>query len=115
MDPATEIVRNKSRFNILVVARLAPDEIGEDTRSLAADGVVAYSAVCTHNGCIISHLKNQNDLVCDCHGSTFDAGDHGKVVVGPATRRLAILPLKMVDGTLTVADDFIGRLGPPQQ
>lgn len=114
MDPATQVVRDKSRLNVLVLARLATDEIGEDTRPFAADGVVSYSTVCTHNGCVISDLRSGHDLLCNCHGSTFDAGGQGKVVVGPATRRLAILPLKLVDGSLAVAASFIGRLGPPQ-
>ncbi|HIE72406.1 MAG TPA: (2Fe-2S)-binding protein, partial [Planctomycetes bacterium] len=56
----------------------------------------------------------QHELVCNCHGSTFDAGKNGEIVVGPATRRLAILPLKMADGNVTVAGGFSGRLGPPR-
>ena len=113
-DPVSGIIR-KSRLNVLVATRLEPDKIQEDTLPLSADGVVAYSAICTHEGCIVSRLTEELDLICDCHRSEFDAGDRGKVVVGPATRRLAILPLKIADGTLTVAGDFIGPLGPPNE
>lgn len=115
MDPKTKTVRNGSRLNLLVVSRLAPDEVEDDTKPLAANDVVAYSAVCTHNGCVISAINDtQHEFVCNCHGSTFDAGNRGAIVEGPATRRLAILPLKEGAGELTVAADFIGRLGPPR-
>jgi Rieske Fe-S protein len=33
------------------------------------------------------------------------------VVGGPAPRPLAALPLKMVDGKLQVAEQFIGKIG----
>lgn len=114
-DPATGVVRDGARFNALIVSRLKPSEISDETRPLSADGVVAYSAVCTHNGCLIADINDtQHELVCNCHGSTFDAGKNGEIVVGPATRRLAILPLKMADGNVTVAGGFSGRLGPPR-
>ena len=114
-DPSTGVVRDGARFNVLIVSRLDPAEISEETKPLSADGVVAYSAVCTHNGCLIADInETHHELVCNCHGSTFDAGKNGKIVVGPATRRLAILPLKMADGNVTVAADFDGRLGPPR-
>ncbi|QKP78725.1 Rieske (2Fe-2S) protein [Methyloligella sp. GL2] len=115
MDPKTKTVRSRSRLNLLLVARLPADDVEKDTQSLTADEVVAYSAVCTHNGCVISAMnETEHEFVCNCHGSTFDAGDRGAIVHGPATRRLAILPLKEGDGDLTVAADFIGRLGPPR-
>ena len=114
-DPATGVVRNGARFNVLIVGRLDPAEISEETKPLSADGIVAYSAVCTHNGCIITeNNETHHEFVCNCHGSTFDVGNNGKIVDGPATRRLAILPLKMADGNVTVAADFDGRLGPPR-
>ncbi|ODR95246.1 hypothetical protein AUC70_06005 [Methyloceanibacter stevinii] len=116
MDPVTKTLRDGSRFNIIAVGRLDPSEIEDDTKPLSADGVVAYSAVCTHNGCIITENNDtHHEFVCNCHGSTFDVGNKGKIVVGPATRRLAILPLKLADGNVTVAADFDGRLGPPRE
>jgi len=42
-------------------------------------------------------------------------GNSGEIIGGPATRRLAVLPIKSAEGVLTVAAGFIGRLGPPQQ
>ncbi|MCW5622148.1 MAG: Rieske (2Fe-2S) protein [Burkholderiales bacterium] len=116
LDPATQTVRDGSRINLLLLVRLDPKDISEKTKPHAADGVVAYSAVCTHYGCPITLLhENKHAIVCTCHGSTFDAGNNGEILVGPATRRLAILPLKAADGMPTVAAGFIGRLGPPQE
>jgi rieske iron-sulfur protein len=116
MDPATQVVRDGAPFNRVLLVRLAADEISARTRPHAADGVLAYSAICTHYGCQITLLaKDQRGVTCNCHGSTFDAGNNGEIVVGPATRRLAFLPLKTVEGALVVAAGFSGRLGPPQQ
>lgn len=116
MDPATQVVRDGAPFNRVLLVRLAIEQISPRTLPHAADGVLAYSAICTHYGCQITLLaKDQRGITCNCHGSTFDAGNNGEIVVGPATRRLAFLPLTAVDGALVVAAGFSGRLGPPQQ
>ncbi|MFE0419323.1 Rieske (2Fe-2S) protein [Streptomyces tendae] len=46
----------------------------------------AFSAVCTHQGCIVSDVRD-GTIDCACHGSRFAAAD-GSVVRGPATRPL---------------------------
>jgi rieske iron-sulfur protein len=116
METATNTVRDGSRINLVLLVRLKPGDLSEKTKPRAAEGVVAYSAVCTHYGCQITVThQDARAVVCNCHGSTFDAGNNGEIVVGPATRRLASLPLKAVDGALVVAAGFSGQLGPPQQ
>jgi Rieske Fe-S protein len=116
MDPATRTVRDGSRINLVLLVKLKTGDLSEKTRPRAADGVVAYSAVCTHYGCQITVTHpDGHAVICNCHGSTFDTGNNGEIVVGPATRRLASLPLKAVDGALVVAAGFSGQLGPPQQ
>lgn len=103
-----------SRVNLLAVARLAPDALKPTSAKNAADGVVAFSALCTHAGCPVTSLHpGKTQLVCNCHGSVFDACDRGVVTNGPATRRLAMLPLALKDGVLTIAGRFDGPLGPP--
>lgn len=112
MDPRAKIVRNGSYLNQVVLIRLDPTELTDDTRALAADGVVAYSVVCTHQGCPVSMWQAQaKTLFCACHASQFDPRDRARVVDGPAPRRLPMLPLKMVDGVLTAAGGFTGRVG----
>jgi Rieske Fe-S protein len=111
-DEAAGLVRDGSNLNQIVLVRFEPEEIAEEFREHAADGVVAYSAICTHQACPVSFWKKkQQRLFCSCHGSQFDPKNGGERVAGPAKRRLPILPLKMEDGTLKVAGEFIGKLG----
>jgi rieske iron-sulfur protein len=111
MDPATGTVRDGSRLN-KVLLRLDPEGFDPETKERAADGVVAYSAVCVHTGCDVTEWHpDQQLLVCPCHYSTFDPRESAKVISGPAPRRLPALPLKVVDGRLVVAKPFTGRAG----
>lgn len=47
----------------------------------------AFSAVCTHQGCLVSTPTN-GSIPCNCHGSRFDAAT-GEVTGGPAPSPLA--------------------------
>ncbi|TAL91819.1 MAG: Rieske (2Fe-2S) protein [Rhodanobacter sp.] len=112
-DPETGEVL-ASRVNMLVVIRLDPKVIEPSSAHNAAGGVVAFSAVCTHRGCVITALvPGQSNLVCNCHGSEYSVANDGAIVRGPTTRRLAMLPLEIKEGALMVAGMFDGPLGPP--
>ncbi len=112
IDPQTEVIRNGSRINQVVLVRVDPEQIADKTRMHAANGIVAYSAFCTHRGCpVIGWRVETRMLKCPCHNSEFDPRDGARVILGPAKRRLAILPLKIVDGVLMAAGGFKGRLG----
>jgi len=112
MDPRARIVRDGSYFNQVVLVRFDPTQLSDETRALAADGVVSYSVVCTHQQCPVSMWKaDTKNLFCSCHGSQFDPRDRARAVDGPAMRRLPMLPLKMVEGVLEVAGAFTGRVG----
>lgn len=50
-----------------------------------AGEVVAYSAICTHQGCVVAAAGSKFE--CPCHGSIFDAAT-GDVEVGPALEPL---------------------------
>jgi rieske iron-sulfur protein len=118
-DPRTSVVRKGSRLNEVLVVKLDPAELDEDTRSRAAGGVVAYSAICVHTGCpITAWVKAANGdkdvFKCVCHNSEFDPRQSAQVVFGPAPRRLPALPLAADDGPLTVAATFIGKVGAQQ-
>ena len=112
MDPETKVVRDGSLLNQVALVRLDPSQFTEETRAQAAGEVVAYSAVCTHEGCPISMWhKASKTLFCSCHASRFDPADRARVVDGPAPRRLAMLPLQAVDGGVVAAAGFTGRVG----
>ena len=53
-DPKTSVVRNGSRLNEILVIRLDSAEMDEETRSRSAEGITAYSAICTHAGCSVT-------------------------------------------------------------
>jgi rieske iron-sulfur protein len=112
MEPAGNLVRNGSRLNKIVLVRLDPESLVGQTRERAADGVVAYSAICPHAGCEVNAwVAEQRILECPCHNSRYDPRNAAAIIDGPTTRALAVLPLKVTDGKLTVAQPFIGRLG----
>jgi len=112
MDPATRRVRDGTRLNQLIVVRLAADALSDETRPRAADGVVAYSGVCTHTGCDVTDwIAQVKHFKCPCHESEYDPGDAARVVSGPAPWQLAALPLKIADGLLAVAAPFVGKVG----
>jgi rieske iron-sulfur protein len=118
-DPKTSVVRKGSRLNEVLVVKLDPAELDEETRSRAAGGVVAYSAICVHTGCpITAWVKaasvDKDVFKCVCHNSEFDPRQSAQVVFGPAPRRLPALPLVADDGPLTVAATFIGKVGAQQ-
>jgi Rieske Fe-S protein len=65
------------------------------------DEVVAYSAICTHDGCTVGWDAEDEVIACPCHGSRFDAAD-GSVVRGPARSALAAVQVEVdeVEGVL---------------
>lgn len=60
----------------------------------------AFSAVCTHQGCVVSEIKG-DDIDCACHGSKFSIKD-GSVVTGPATKSLDTFTATVKGGEITV-------------
>jgi len=118
-DPKTSIVRNGSRLNEILVIRLDPAEMDEETRSRSVDGILAYSAICTHAGCSVtgwlkSETGDKDVLKCFCHNSEFNPQEGAQVVFGPAPRRLAALLLAIANGSLTIAATFVGKVGAQQ-
>jgi len=118
-DPKTSVVRSGSRLNEILMVKLDPAELDEDTRAHAADGIVAYSAICAHAGCPVTDWVKGEDsdkyvFKCPCHNSEYDPREGARVVFGPAPRHLAALPLAVEGGSLTVAAPFIGKVGAQQ-
>ena len=73
MDPIDRTVRSGSRLNRVLLIRLDAGKLDPETRSRAADGVVAYTAICTHTGCeVVEWLADEGVLHCPCHFSKFN-------------------------------------------
>ncbi len=111
-DPDTGVVRNGSRLNRVMVMRLDPATLSEKTARGAADGIVAYSAICPHTGCDVEGWNEETHrLVCPCHESEFEVSDGARVLTGPAPKPLAMLPLEIAENELRVARGFTRRVG----
>ncbi|MBY8975872.1 Rieske (2Fe-2S) protein [Rhodobacteraceae bacterium NNCM2] len=112
-DPANDVLRRKNRLNRLIVLRLDPAEMDGDTAEREVEGVLAYSAICTHRGCTINSWKpEERHLRCHCHLSEFDALSGGSVIRGPAKRQLAMVPLGVdEEGYVVAMDGFTSKVG----
>jgi Rieske Fe-S protein len=62
--------------------------------------VVAFSAICTHMGCVVAPAGKQFD--CPCHGSEFSAKT-GDVLRGPASTPLPKLTATVSGGKVTIS------------
>ena len=62
--------------------------------------VVAFSAICTHQGCLVSAAGSEFE--CFCHGSRFAAAT-GAVLTGPARRALDPIPVSVSGGSVVIA------------
>ena len=63
-------------------------------------GFRAYSAICTHLGCIVQWDGPRLQIECPCHAGVFDV--NGRVVSGPPPRPLAELDVAVVNGEVLV-------------
>ena len=71
-----DVLRKRNRFNRLLFVRVEPDAVDAKVAPLAADGVLVYSAICTHKGCTIkSWMAEEQHLRCYCHLAEFDVAD----------------------------------------
>ncbi|MCX5210333.1 Rieske (2Fe-2S) protein [Kitasatospora sp. NBC_00240] len=61
----------------------------------------AFSAKCTHAGCIVDQVKN-NEILCPCHGSRFSITDGSVQGTGPAPTPLPSYQVAVEGGTLKV-------------
>jgi len=62
-------------------------------------GVVAYSAVCTHLGCIVGYDATSSHIVCPCHDGHFSPAN-GTVISGPPPQPLAPVTVAVEKGEI---------------
>src|SRR5437773_9960761 len=80
-------------------AALVATSSGNFLVSRAGDAFTALTAVCTHEGCVVSNFANST-FECPCHGSQYTTS--GAVVKGPATRALAQFRTSFANNVLTI-------------
>ena len=63
-----------------------------------AGSVVAFSAICTHKGCVVK--PDAAEFACPCHGSRYDS-TNGEVTAGPAPRALDSVKVTVAGDSVT--------------
>lgn len=64
-------------------------------------GFKAFSAVCTHLGCLVKWDVASKNFLCPCHAAAFD--ENGRVVSGPPPAPLPAVSVKEIDGKVYVS------------
>ena len=65
-----------------------------------ANGFFAFTAICTHAGCIVNPPATNGSILCPCHGSRFDG--NGNVTNGPAQKPLQHFAIVICSGSVYV-------------
>lgn len=111
-DAETGTPKKESRLNKMVVIRLPEEKMTPETRARSVSGVVAYSSICTHQGCDVkTWMSKESVLACYCHASKFDLFDGAKVVAGPASSALRAIPLVLNGEFLSIAAPLPPKAG----
>ncbi len=59
----------------------------------APGSFAAFSAVCTHLGCIVKWMPQEGEFLCPCHAGRFSS--RGEVLAGPPPKPLEELPVTL--------------------
>ncbi len=110
-DEKNQKPRDESRLNKLMLVRMDEAELSDELKARAVSGVLAFSAVCTHQGCdVTEYVVADKLLMCFCHFSKFSPAD-GTVAKGPASKSLPWVALAQKEGFVVVAGEFSARPG----
>ena len=63
-------------------------------------GFLAYSAICTHLGCIVGWDAGRRQIACPCHAGFFDL--NGRPVAGPPPRPLTEQSVVVINNEVMV-------------
>ena len=74
-----------------------------------AMGFFAFSAICTHSGCIVNPPSATGATFCACHGSKFDG--NGAVLQGPAQTPLEHYAVTICGGAVYVDQNTVVTTG----
>lgn len=62
--------------------------------------------VCTHLGCTVAWVSEQDRFICPCHGSQYDA--MGRVIHGPAKRALPLVTVIVKQNQIRLVESSPG-------
>lgn len=68
----------------------------------AAGTFLAYSGICTHNGCTVGYDESAAEFACPCHGARFEVAT-GEPVQGPAQKPLTRIAVAESGGVVSYA------------
>lgn len=66
-----------------------------------AQGIKAFSGICTHLGCVVEWDQSRQFILCPCHDGRFNA-NNGAVISGPPPSPLPELAVTVETGTVYV-------------
>ncbi len=106
--------------NPVMLIRLRPEDAARVIKHAGQEDFnygdyYAYTKICSHLGCPTSlYEQRTNRILCPCHQSQFDALQYAKPIFGPATRKLAQLPITVDEetGYFISTGDFNEPIGP---
>ena len=106
--------------NPVMLIRLRPEDATKVVKHAGQEDFnygdyYAYTKICSHLGCPTSlYEQRTNRILCPCHQSQFDALQYAKPIFGPATRKLAQLPITVDEetGYFISTGDFNEPIGP---
>lgn len=112
LNPKNNVVKSGEANNTVIIVRLDPTTLDSKTSQYAVDGIVAYSGVCKHLGCIVSNWDAAKTIfVCPCHQGKYDPKASAKVVGGPPPGPVPQLPIKIEGDKIVVAAPFLFKAG----
>ena len=102
--------KESNHDNLLMLVRLDAGAYQAPTKlDWLADGIAAYSAICTHLGCTVRFSEEAmaaapySHIHCPCHAGMFDPRRGAVVISGPPPRPLPQLAIKTNDADELVA------------
>ena len=102
-------VRDGDNFTVLLY-KIAKDKVPADMLADTIDGLAAWSAICTHQGCTMTDIHQKSiavnafGFICPCHDAIFDPTQEGKNTGGATSATLAYFPIKSDGGKIVVKD-----------
>ncbi len=62
--------------------------------------LIAFSAICSHLGCLVNYSNIKKEFICPCHGGRYDTD--GRVIAGPPPAPLTRLPVRILGNKVQV-------------